>query len=46
MKVDLPHPDGPITAVTAFASATMFTSRRAWRAPNQAERPETSTLLT
>ena len=42
MNVDLPQPEGPITAVTDRGWATMLMSRRAWFAPNHAERPETS----
>src|SRR5437763_17049859 len=45
-KVDFPHPDGPITAVTAWGFAVMETSFRTWIDPNHAFRSETSILLT
>ena len=35
-KVDLPQPDGPITAVAWFAATVMLMSYRAWVLPNQA----------
>src|SRR5437763_15653339 len=45
-NVDLPHPDGPITAVTAWGFAVIDTFFRTWFEPNQAFRSETSILLT
>src|SRR5947209_6581341 len=44
-NVDLPHPDGPMSAVTCLGSTVMVTSARAWKVPNQALRPSTSTCL-
>src|ERR1700733_11197107 len=35
-KVDLPHPEGPITAVARLAGASMSMSYKAWVLPNQA----------
>src|SRR3984893_17342543 len=35
-NVDLPQPDGPITAVAWFAATVMLMSCRAWVLPNQA----------
>src|ERR1700686_2589418 len=35
-KVDLPHPDGPITAVAWFAATVILMSYKAWVLPNQA----------
>ena len=32
-KVDLPHPDEPIRAVTLFGSIVMLTSCTAWKEP-------------
>jgi len=31
--VDLPHPDGPMKAVTLRGSTTRFTSETAWNLP-------------
>ena len=36
MKVDFPHPEGPIMAVTALALTFRFMSFRACFGPNQA----------
>src|SRR6266567_2898560 len=44
-KVDLPHPDGPMRAVTCLGSTVMLTSARAWNDPNQALRPSMSMRL-
>src|SRR5437588_7065640 len=41
-NVDLPHPEGPIRAVTCLGSIVMLTSARAWNEPNQALRCSTS----
>src|ERR1700724_3982010 len=35
-NVDLPHPDGPITAVAWFAATVILMSYKAWVLPNQA----------
>src|SRR5579872_933356 len=35
-KVDLPHPDGPMTAVAWLAATVMLMSYKAWVLPNQA----------
>src|ERR1700690_3376268 len=35
-NVDLPHPDGPMTAVAWFAATVMLMSYKAWVLPNQA----------
>src|SRR5919204_4830679 len=45
MNVDLPHPLGPMTAVTAWGFAVIETSFRTWLYPNHAFRSETSILL-
>src|SRR5205085_5308942 len=44
-NVDLPHPDGPISAVTCLGSTVMLMSFRAWNEPNQTLRPSTSMRL-
>src|SRR2546426_1001374 len=44
-NVDLPHPEGPMRAVTCFGSTVMSTSAKAWKEPNQAFRPSTSMRL-
>src|SRR6266511_2289321 len=43
MKVDLPHPEGPITAWVVSGSSSRVMSSSAWRVPYQAERALTST---
>src|SRR2546426_12681047 len=45
MRVDLPDPEGPITAVTTFGLNFMLISARASLSPNQALRLCASTLL-
>src|SRR3954451_11667104 len=44
-NVDLPQPDGPMSAVTSLGSTVMLTSASAWNGPNQALRPSTSMRL-
>src|SRR5437763_5152531 len=44
-NVDLPQPDGPMSAVTCFGSTVMLTSSSAWNEPNQALSPSTSMRL-
>src|SRR3954470_15136548 len=44
-NVDLPHPDGPMSAVTSFGSTVMLISDSAWNEPNQTFRPSTSMRL-
>src|SRR6266576_1079787 len=44
-NVDLPQPEGPMSAVTCLGSTVMLTSASAWNAPNQALRPSTSMRL-
>src|SRR5437899_10501328 len=44
-NVDLPHPDGPIMAVTCLGSMLMLTSAMACVAPYQALSPSTSMRL-
>src|SRR5947209_7053802 len=44
-KVDLPQPDGPMTAVTCLGSTVMLTSATAWAEPYQALSPSTSMRL-
>ena len=46
MKVDFPHPDGPMMAVTAVVSNETVISLSAWFDPNHALRPEASNPLT
>src|SRR5881409_2331141 len=38
MNVDLPQPEGPMIAVTAFGAIASPMSRRTWASPNQALR--------
>ena len=42
-KVDLPHPDGPMIAVTAFRSMEKFRSRSTCRVPYEKLKSLTST---
>ena len=42
MKVDLPQPDGPISAVTVPAEKSSETFSSAWCLPNQAWTPRAS----
>jgi hypothetical protein len=43
-NVDLPHPDGPMNAVTVRAGIVSVMSNRAWVGPYQKDRPRTSNL--
>src|SRR5512143_78131 len=45
MKVLFPHPEGPITDVTAFRPMSIVMSRRTWWSPNQALNALTSIAL-
>src|SRR5512145_1887978 len=45
MKVLFPHPDGPMTEVTAFRPTSIVMSRSTWLSPNQALRDLTSIAL-
>src|SRR5512143_3908706 len=45
MKVLFPHPEGPMTDVTAFRPMSIVMSRRTWWSPNQAFRALTSIAL-
>src|SRR5215469_16854207 len=40
-KVDFPQPEGPMTAVAWFGGTSRLMLSSAWRAPNQAFKPET-----
>src|SRR5436309_4454531 len=44
-NVDLPHPEGPMRAVTCFGSTVMLMSDSAWNEPNQTLSPSTSMRL-
>src|SRR3954471_11752883 len=41
-NVDLPHPDGPMSAVTCLGSTVMLMSASAWNEPNHTFSPSTS----
>src|SRR5512145_714868 len=45
MKVLFPHPDGPMTEVTAFRPTSIVMSRSTWWSPNHALKPLTSIAL-